>query len=40
VIVERLAHGPLPAPGPANRLLAKAQGALSGHAWLWRRGRQ
>uniref|UniRef100_UPI0018EF0D44 capsular polysaccharide biosynthesis protein n=1 Tax=Paracoccus binzhouensis TaxID=2796149 RepID=UPI0018EF0D44 len=23
--------------GPSIRLLAKAQGALSGHAWLWRR---
>ena len=23
--------------GPALRLLAKAQGALAGHAWIWRR---
>ena len=37
VVAERLATGNLPKPGPANRLLAKAQGALSGHAHLWRR---
>ena len=36
VAVERLrdGHGPLP---PALRLLSKMQGALAGHAWLWRR---
>lgn len=37
VAIERLAHGPLPHLGPANRLLAKLQGALAGHAWIWRR---
>jgi capsular polysaccharide export protein len=36
VVVERLAHGPLPRPGPANRLLAKLQGALASHAAWWR----
>jgi capsular polysaccharide export protein len=36
VAVDRLANGPLPRPGPANRLLAKAQGALAGWAHLWR----
>jgi len=36
VVAERLATGRIPRPSPANRLLAKAQGALSGHAWLWR----
>jgi len=35
--IDRLANGPLPKPGPANRLLAKLQGALAGHAHLWRR---
>lgn len=38
VVLDRLAHGPLPAPGPFNRLLAKAQGKLASHATLWRRG--
>ncbi|WP_231592781.1 capsular polysaccharide biosynthesis protein [Pelagovum pacificum] len=37
VAVDRLATGTIPKPGPANRLLAKTQGALAGHAWLWRR---
>jgi len=36
LVVDRLAHGPLPKPGPANRLTAKLQGALASHAWLWR----
>jgi capsular polysaccharide export protein len=36
VVAERLAHGPLPRPGPANRTLAKLQGALATHARLWR----
>ncbi len=36
LVVDRLAHGPLPQPGPANRLTAKLQGALASHAWLWR----
>jgi capsular polysaccharide export protein len=37
VVVTRLATGQLPKPGPANRLLAKLQGSLASHAWLWRR---
>lgn len=37
VALERLALGPLPAPGPANRLLAKLQGLFAGQAHLWRR---
>lgn len=36
VVLERLARGNIPHPGPANRLLAKAQGLLAGRAWLWR----
>lgn len=36
VVVERLAQGTVPAPGWRNRALAKAQGWLAGHAWLWR----
>ena len=36
VVVERLAHGPLPRPGPANRLLAKLQGMLASYATWWR----
>lgn len=36
VALERLAAGMAPAP-PALRVLAKAQGAMAGHAWLWRR---
>ena len=35
--IHRLAHGPLPHPGPANRLLSKAQGVLASHPWVWRR---
>ena len=38
VIVERLAQGPAARRGLANRVLAKAQGALAAHAGLWRRG--
>ncbi|MEM8822303.1 MAG: capsular polysaccharide biosynthesis protein [Pseudomonadota bacterium] len=34
-IVHRLTRGPMP-PGPANRLLAKAQGALASYPWPWR----
>ncbi|TJZ89753.1 capsular polysaccharide biosynthesis protein [Paracoccus gahaiensis] len=34
--LERLAAGEVSHP-PALRLLAKAQGALAGHAWIWRR---
>ncbi|MBC2837127.1 capsular polysaccharide biosynthesis protein [Paragemmobacter straminiformis] len=36
VALDRLASGDIPAPTPLNRLLAKAQGALAGQAWLWR----
>ncbi|MDH2328779.1 capsular polysaccharide biosynthesis protein [Cereibacter sp. SYSU M97828] len=36
VIMDRLAHGPIPHPGRANRLLAKAQGLLASRAHLWR----
>ncbi|MEL7012055.1 MAG: capsular polysaccharide biosynthesis protein, partial [Pseudomonadota bacterium] len=35
-VVERLTSGPLPRPGPANRLLAKLQGAFASYASLWR----
>jgi capsular polysaccharide export protein len=37
VALERLALGPIPSPGPANRLLAKPQGHFASHAHLWRR---
>jgi capsular polysaccharide export protein len=37
VVVERLAHGPLPRPGPGNRALAKLQGFFAGYAGIWRR---
>ncbi|MEH7827233.1 capsular polysaccharide biosynthesis protein [Gemmobacter denitrificans] len=36
VAVDRLAHGAIPAPSIALRVLAKLQGALAGQAWLWR----
>jgi len=36
VALERLASGAAPRRGPGNRLLAKAQGAFAGFAWLWR----
>lgn len=36
VAVERLASGPLPRPGAANRLLSKLQGIFASAAWLWR----
>jgi capsular polysaccharide export protein len=36
VALDRLALGAVPHPGPANRLLSKAQGALAGYAHLWR----
>ncbi|MEI4231910.1 capsular polysaccharide biosynthesis protein [Roseovarius sp. D22-M7] len=36
VVVDRLAHGPLPDPGRPNRLLARLQGAMATHAHLWR----
>ena len=35
-VIERLASGPLPRPGPANRVLAKLQGAFASYASLWR----
>lgn len=37
VAVDRLASGQIPRRGLGNRLLAKAQGRLATHAWLWRR---
>ncbi len=37
VAVARLADPRLRSGSPANRLLAKAQGALSSYAWIWRR---
>jgi capsular polysaccharide export protein len=37
VVLDRLARGQLPHPGPFNRILAKLQGTLAGQAWLWRR---
>ncbi len=36
VALDRLTHGPLPSPGPANRLLAKLQGVFASYARLWR----
>ncbi|WP_444460715.1 capsular polysaccharide biosynthesis protein [Rhodobacter capsulatus] len=36
VVIDRLAHGPLPRPGPLNRGLAKLQGLFAGLAFLWR----
>ncbi|WP_259400242.1 capsular polysaccharide biosynthesis protein [Roseovarius sp. SCSIO 43702] len=36
VIVDRLASGTIPRPGPANRLLSKLQGIFATHAALWR----
>ncbi len=36
VILDRLAHGRIPHPGRALRLLAKAQGLLASRAHLWR----
>ncbi|MTH33241.1 capsular polysaccharide biosynthesis protein [Paracoccus limosus] len=37
VVLERLADPELGLAGPGLRILAKAQGLFSGHAWLWRR---
>ncbi|WP_136443121.1 capsular polysaccharide biosynthesis protein [Pacificoceanicola onchidii] len=37
VIVERLAEGAVPTPGPFNRTLSKLQGLLASRAHLWRR---
>ncbi len=36
VVADRLAHGPLPRPGPGNRTLAKLQGAFASYAAFWR----
>ena len=36
VVLDRLAQGPLPAPGLVNRSLAKLQGLFAGWAFLWR----
>ncbi len=38
VIVERLASRASMPPRPSLRLLARLQGALAGHSWIWRRG--
>ena len=38
-VLDRLIHGPLPRPGPFNRLTSKLQGILAGYAWVWRRQR-
>ena len=35
--LERLTDQAAGKPGPGLRLLAKAQGALAGHNWIWRR---
>ena len=37
LIASRLAQGRVPRRALSLRLLAKAQGALAAHAWLWRR---
>ncbi len=37
VVVDRLIDGDLPAPGRANRVLAKLQGIFASYAYLWRR---
>ena len=37
VIVERLAKGEVPRPGPFNRSLSKLQGLLASQAHLWRK---
>lgn len=37
VALDRLASSAIPHPGPALRLLSKAQGALASQSWLWRR---
>ena len=36
VVLDRLATGTIPAPGPANRLVAKLQGRFASLAHLWR----
>ena len=36
IALDRLSTGAIPHPGPANRLLAKAQGVLASYAFLWR----
>ncbi len=36
VVVDRLAAGDLPRPGPGNRLLSKLQGVFASYASLWR----
>lgn len=37
IVLERLATGDIPAPGPRNRLLSKLQSRFAGLAPLWRR---
>ena len=36
VIVDRLAHHEIPAPGKGNRFLSKLQGLFASQSWLWR----
>jgi capsular polysaccharide export protein len=36
VVLDRLASGRVPAPGPGNRLVAKLQGRFASFAHLWR----
>lgn len=36
VVLDRLTQGTIPAPGPANRLVAKLQGRFASLAHLWR----
>jgi capsular polysaccharide export protein len=38
VVIDRIASGALPPPGPGNRLLSKLQGLFASQAHLWRRG--
>lgn len=37
VVLDRLAAGTVPHPGPGLRLLSKLQGAFASQSWLWRR---
>lgn len=36
IVLDRLAKGDIPNPGPANRLLSKLQGVFATYAGLWR----
>jgi capsular polysaccharide export protein len=37
VTIDRLVNGPIPTPGPVNRLLSKGQGFLATHTRFWLR---